>query len=742
MFVNSSKDSTKQEQLIDFGYFVHLIKKHWLSISLFAFLCTAISVLFALSITSTYRATATLLIESQQVKAISIEEVVGIDTRANEYYLTQFEILKSNQVSQRVIDELQLDKVPEFNSNLKSSNEPTYRKQFSDWLRSHPVLDSLLPKNKDTLKDEESEREATKLRVLRKFKSRLTISPIRKTQLVRISFESEDPKLAAKIANAVGDAFIESNLESKLIATDKANEWLNERLSGLKQNLNASEQALLEFLQHQKLIDDSGISALTSNELQNLTGRIAEATDRRTKTQALYNALKSNPNADIAALGANTLISNHPQVRDVRMAEAEAEKEVSQLSKRYGPKHDRMIQANARLKSIQRRAEKLIYKLIDGIEKELSSAIEQEQLLKQELLNKKEEFQELSVIKSEYDALKREVDSNSKLYNLFLTRQKETSAASNFSAANARFSDYALVPENPFKPNRKLIVLFAFTVSLSFAVVVVICLDAFNNTITSARDFESKLGLLPTGTIPMVRAREYKNSPIDHLVFTNSKFSAFQESIDSIRTSLYLSMPKSDRKFIAISSSVPGEGKTTTAINLAQSFSSIEKVLLIDCDLRKPTIGKRFGLPKSQYGLSNILVMNVSPKESITTVPGTNLDILPAGMLVANPQELLSGDSFTTLVNELSKKYDRVIFDTPPILPVKDAFIIGKLTKGIVLVLKANSTTKSVYNHTMTLFTKHKISIDGVVINQVTQPKKGKHTYSEYSKYAYGNADS
>ncbi|MDD1792964.1 polysaccharide biosynthesis tyrosine autokinase [Enterovibrio sp. ZSDZ42] len=742
MSSHSNENSTKPEQLIDIGYYIHLVRKRWLSISLFTFLCTAIAALIALSITPTYRATATLLIESHQAKAISIEEVVGIDSRANEYYLTQFEILKSNQVAQRVIDKLHLNQIEEFNPSIAINNEPGFREQIKDWLRTHPVIDSFFTSNTDKAIDPNIEKETTTLKVLKTFKSRLTISPIRKTQLVNISFDSKDPKLAAEIANAVGYAFIENNLESKLLATDKANGWLNERLAELKRNLNSSEQALVQFLQRQELIDDSGIAALASNELENLTDRISEATDRRTKTQALYNALKNNPNADIATLSANALISNHPQVRDIRKSESEAEKEVSQLSKRYGPKHDKLIQANARLKSVQRRAENLVYKLINGVEKDLTSALELETLLKRELLSKKEEFQSLSVVKSEYDALKREVESNAKLYDLFLTRQKETSATSDFSSANARFSDHALIPQNPFKPNRKLIVVIALVASMGFACVLIICLDAFNNTISSARDFENKLGLLPTGTLPLVKAREYKRNHIDASVFNNSKFAAFQESIDSIRTSLYLSMPKTERKFIALSSSVPGEGKTTTAVNLAQSFASIEKVLIVDCDLRKPSVGMRFGLSNSHPGLTNILVMNASPNDCITNIEGTNLDVLSAGLIVANPQELLSSVSFQKLIEELAEKYDRVIFDTPPILPVKDAFIVGRFTKGIVLILKANSTSKSVYKHTMSLFTRHQISIDGVVINQVPQTKKGTHTYSEYSRYAYGNMES
>ncbi|WP_028024958.1 GumC family protein [Enterovibrio calviensis] len=740
MHTKSDNEKLQQDQLIDIGYYIHLIKKRWISISFFALMCTAISVLFALSITPTYRATATLLIESQQAKAISIEEVVGIDTRANEYYLTQFEILKSNQVAQRVIEKLQLARVPEFNPSIVSKYNS--RETIRNWLQSYPVISSILSLKEIESDDSKNENMSETHRILNKFKSKLTISPIRKTQLVNISFESEDPQLAADIANAVGYAFIENNLESQLLATDKANNWLNERLEDLKLNLRYSEQALLLFLQQQKLIDDSGIVALTSNELENLTNRIAEATDRRTKNQALYNALRNTPKTDIAALSANPLISNHPQIRDIRLAESEAEREVSQLSKRYGPKHDKMIQANARLLSVQRRAENLVHKLISGIEKELASAKDQEYLLNQELNSKKDEFQSLSVVKSEYDALKREVDTNAKLYDLFLTRQKETSATSNFSAANARFSDHALLPEKPYKPNRKLIVVITLVVSLGLATVSIIFLDVFNNTISSARDFENKLGLLPTGTLPLVRDKAYKKKPIDSSVFNNQKFAAFQESIDSIRTSLYLSIPKTERKFLAISSSVPGEGKTTTAINLAQSFASIEKVLFIDCDLRKPSVGVRFGLPNSQPGLTNILVMNSPSEDCITSIEDSNLDVLPAGMLVANPQELLSSTKFENLLNDLALKYDRIIFDTPPILPVKDAFIVGRFTKGIVLILKANSTSKSVYKHTMSLFTKHQISIDGVVVNQVLQPKKGTHTYSEYSRYAYGNIES
>ncbi|MDC5842293.1 GumC family protein [Vibrio europaeus] len=733
MLSPSQSSTYEQEHLIDLGYFFHLIKKRWLSISLFTLLCTAISVLVALSINPTYKATATLLIESAPKNAISIEEVVGIDTRAAEYYLTQFEILKSNQVAQRVIDKLQLAQVAEFNPSILPS-EPSFFDGIVDDIKKHPLIFPYFASHESQAIELSLAEDAINRNVLKAFKEKLSISPIRKTQLVNISFESQDPKLAAQIANEVGQAFIENNLESKLLATEQATGWINVRLAELKQKLDESEQALLSFLQQQELIDNSGIVSLTSSELSNLTDRISKATERRIETQAIYNSLKDNTKADAITLASISLISNHPQIRDIRLAESNAEKQVSELAKRYGPKHDKMIQANAQLKSVQQSANRLTQKLVNGIEKELTSAKQQEFLLKQELLDKKEEFQALSVVKREYDTLKRDVDTNAELYDLFLTRQKETSATSDFSAANARFSDYALTPEFPHKPNRKLIVALVLVASAGFAVVLVILLDAFNNTIESARDFENKLGLLPTGTLPFIKDRRYKKAPIDAKVFDDEKFRIYQESVDSVRTSLNLSLFNKQRKLLAVSSAVPGEGKTTTAVNLANSFAKLEKVLLIDCDLRKPSVAQRFGFSPSQPGLSNILLMNTPIEDCIHGVEGRSLDILTAGMLAPNSQELLSSDAFEKLVTHLASKYDRIIFDTPPILPVKDAFIVGKLTKGILLVLKANSTSKSVYKHTMTLFTKHEIAIDGVVLNQVPAPKKGAHTYSEYAQ--------
>lgn len=733
MQLNTSHSIKNKEIDIDFGKHLSNIKKSWLSISLFTFLCTIISILIVLSITPSYKATATLLIESEQKKAVSIEEIVGIDSSKKEYYSTQYEILQSNTVAKKVIDKLNLHSVPEFNG-VNKEETVSLKSEIKNHLKSIPLLKAYFPESKEV--SSEQKNAVQELQVLSIFKSKLTISPIRSTQLVKITFESQDPILAAKIANEVGRAFIENNLESRLSATKQASGWITSRLQELKQQLLSSEQQLTEFLEREKLIDSSGIDNLTNTELRNLTNRLSKATDRRVAAESLYNTLEKNKNTNLSTLASISEISNHPQIRDIRKAEADVEKQVNDLSKRYGPKHDKMIRAQAQLKSIQKRANNVVEELAKGIEKELQSARFQELTIEKELTNKKEEYQTLSVNKTRYDSLKREVDTNSQLYNLFLTRQKETSATSDFQSANARFTDKAMVPLNPASPKKTKLVIGALIISFIISITFSLVIPTLKNTIESSRDFEEKFGLIPLGGVPLIKNKKFKNKDLDNSIYFNQDEQAFSESIRSIRTSLLLNLVNKKRKRVSITSSVPGEGKTTTAINLAMSLSKMEKVVLIDCDLRKPSISERFGLSKNQKGLTNYLLMGSDLEECLYRDEQSGLVIIPAGMLSPNPQELLSSAKFESLLNKLEEKVERIILDTPPTLSVSDSLVVSRLANAAIIVVKADSTKQALIQNTMGKMLKHDILIDGVIINQINKNTSNiEHGYSTYGEY-------
>jgi polysaccharide biosynthesis transport protein len=556
---------------------------------------------------------------------------------------------------------------------------------------------------------------------------------VRNTQLVKISFTSEDAKLAAKIANAVGYAYIETNLESRLSATQYASAWITSRLDELKNQLGRSEEALSEFLVKEKLIDDSGIDALASQELANLSQRLAEVRDERIATESAYAALSSTNVSDIAALASIPAISQHPQVVAIRAAELDAQNEVNELSKRYGTKHDKMIAAQARLKSVQSQARSTTKKLISGIGKELEAVRKQEALLMQAIQERKGEFQELTVKKSRYDALKREVETNRNVLNVFLTRQKETTATEDFNSTNATFTDEALIPQKPSAPKKKLIVILAAFASFTLAAVFVFLGEAFKNTISSLKDFEDKFGLIPLGGVPVVKARRFKKLPLDNSVLFDDHEISFGESIRSIRTSLMLN--SRDSKRLSITSSNPSEGKTTVSINIAMAFAKLENVILIDCDLRKSSVAERFGMKKFQQGLANHLMMDAELADCLYKDEKSGLTILPAGMIVTNPQELLISTKFAALLDKLEQQFDRIIIDTPPSLPVSDSLIISQLTKSALVVVKANETKQEVVKKTFAKLLQHNINIDGVVINRISQ----KSAAMEYGYGAYNN---
>jgi len=657
---------------------------------------------------------------------VSIQSLPGVDSTQKEYYQTQFEILKSNQIAGRVIDKLQLTNFLEFNASLDT------KESLMSSVKSLPLVSSLFKKS-DLERPQEEIDEAIRQKVLLEFKKRLVISPVRNTQLVNISFTSEDPKLAAEIANTVGIAYIEQNLDARLELTTYTSNWINSRLATLQDTLTESENALSDYLVQEQLIDDSGIDALASQELSSLTERLLEVRDRRIEVESAYSALRTTTASDMAAISSIPAISNHPQVVEIRKAELEAQNEVNELKKRYGAKHDRMIAALARLDAVEARAESTVRQLINGFAKEVQALRKQEGLIQGTINARRGDFQELAVKKNRYESLKRDVETNRDVLNVFLTRQKESSATQDFKASNARFTDRAMVPQIPAAPKKKMIVVLAFIASLGLAMLLVLVTDAMRNTIESIKNFEDKFGLIPLGGIPQIKASRFKRSPLDNTVLFDEDELSFSESIRSIRTSLMLN---SHIKRLAITSSLPSEGKTTVAINIAMAFSKLENTVLIDCDLRKSAVAERFGLKKYQQGLSNHLLMGMDLVDCLYKDEKSGLTILPAGMLSSNPQELLSSTKFSDLLDTLETQFDRVVIDTPPSLPVSDSLIIGQLTKNVLLVVKANDTKQDAVKKTFSKLMQHEIDIAGVVINQISQSQANlEYGYGQYGGY-------
>ncbi|BDU40573.1 GumC family protein [Vibrio nigripulchritudo] len=729
-----SDDLKRNDEFIDLSKYIQLVKRNLLAIVVFAVFVTACVTFYVLTITPEFKATSTLLIENQQKKVISIEQVVGVDTSKQEYYQTQYEIIRSNRIAEKVISDLGIGVIESANNAISNSGEPSGLKAFiknaKETVYNLPVLSNYIKKPLPVL-DEQLE-DSHRQRVLREFKSNLSVTPVKNTQLVHITFLSKDPLMAANVANAVGEAYIQNHVESQLEANQQASIWINSRLGELQLQLQASELKLAQFMEREGLVDAAGIDSLATTELTNLTNQLSEARDRRLAAESLYSVLQKNRDADLSSLYAIKQVSNHPQIRDIRSNEVDAEKRVFELSKRYGPKHDKMIRAQAELKALQNRSTKILKQLVVGIEKELSTALEQERGLKRELELKKKEFQSVTLKKAEFETLRREVNTNRQLYDLFLTRQKETSATSDYQNAIARFTDRASIPLVPAKPRKVLIIAISAVSAFIIGLAAAFILEAMRNTFERRADVEEKVGLTGLGSVPKIIAKKYRKSKIGAELFLDKEHKDFGESIRSIRTSLILSLMQSKRKCVAITSPISGEGKTTVSVALAESFAAMEKVLLIDCDLRKPSVGERFSLSNAQPGMTNYLLMGAELEDCIYHHEESGLDVMTSGLLIPNPQELLGSEQYKEMIESLSEKYDRIIIDTPPVNVVSDPMLVANVTTSCVMVVKANSTKVNQLNFAISRMLKYKSVIEGVVLNQ-DQSK----TQDAYQYYGY-----
>ncbi|MGD8172074.1 GumC family protein [Vibrio sp. TRT 21S02] len=725
----SSDNILSSNDSIDVAKYFNLVKSNLIRIVLFSSLTTLIAILVLLSITPKYESTATLLIEAKANNAVSIKEVVGVDGQQKEYYSTQFAILKSRRIAEQVVEKLSLAELPEFNPSL--NKEKSLLGELKSAFRSIPLFSS---SNKSKLSEEELAK-AQLQNTVEIFRSKLTITPLRGTQLVDITYESTDAQLAADIANAVGEAYIDDAVNARIDATAHASTWISGRLETLKEELRKSEQALIDFLAKEKLIDDSGIDAQASSVINDLTLRLSETTEKRIELESAYNTLRNSKNIGDQQFTTIPAINSHQQVVTISSLLADSEKEVTELSKRYGPKHGAMQTAIAKRDNLKHQLSNVIKQLVSGLGQELNAVRSQERLIKAELDKKVSEFQSLTVKKRQYDALVREEQTNRNILNIFLNREKETSATVDFDAKTARFTDVAIAPQYPAKPRKKIIVMFVFVASFGFAIFTLLILDALRNTFETTKEFEEKIGVVPLGGITKIKAKNLSKGEMVSSVFFDEKCTAFSESIRSIRTAVLLASSQNKKKTFAISSSLPGEGKTTAAIHLAQAFAQMEKVILVDADLRKPMVSSRFGSAKHRQGITNHLLMDASLEECIFTDSQSNVDILPAGMFTPNPQELLASEKFKILIETLEKKYDKVIIDTPPTIPVSDSLIVGKLIGSVLLIVKSNSTKTNTIKETLSRYISHDVKFDGIVLNQISEKAQLESGYGIYGNY-------
>jgi capsular exopolysaccharide synthesis family protein len=663
-------------------------------------------------LTPLYTAESMVLIESEDSNLASIESMVaGLPADAASIQ-SQAYVLNSRNLAHRVVDRLGLFDDPEFNSALASESPDALRGLTSETAltveemrRYHDVAD--------------------------KFSSRLTVSPQANSRVIAVSFVSESPEKAQQITNTLLDEYILSKIESKYESTKRANTWLSERIEELRESVETTESEIEQLRVKYGLIERDGL-ALSSQEYSEINSMLITSRSRRAEAEAQFRELSRLIESPNGVSMASELVDS-PLIERLREQQAEIERDIAELSSEYGARHPRMVKLSAEANDIDAKIAAEVYKEIAGLENEVSIARAKERSLEKSLGRLKGEVAETNQNSIEVRMLEREAEANRALLATLLGRQKETLSQEDFDfqQADARIISYADLPVDPSFPNKLAIIALVFIGSTFLGLFGILLLELLDKGVHSGEELTLQTGLQSLGFAPTSAALNAEETLPAYAGIRNS---AFGQSMKTLNWSVRLGYPDDEPpQTIMITSSVPREGKSTIAACMAYSLAlSGSKVLLIDADLRRPSLHKKTEMDRSP-GLLAFLKGKTGFDGVVKQYGDSNLYVIPAGgESNYDSESVVSSDLMDQLLLIASDNFDTIIVDTPPVMACSDARILSKKVDSTVFVVRWNSTRQAVVQLAIDQLVSAGACMAGVFLSMVNVKR--------YSTYQYGDS--
>jgi len=729
--------NTDEQQIDIRNYLQVMMKRRWTMLSVFSIIFVSVFI-YTLTATPIYQSTVRLVIEKENPNVVSIQEVMSVDASSTDYYITQYKIIESRTIAREVIKRLHLDESEEFNpkpqktffSNIKQSI-----KRIKESIQNTIMSLFRTGKQDNQLEDVDSDAQ-----LVSAFLGRINVSPIRNSRLVDLQFMARDPKLAALAVNTLADVYIEKKLEIKLKAVKNAVLWLHERVDDERQKVEIAERKLLEYKEKKGIFTDfsSDVEKITAQKLAKLNAQVIDAEAHRVEAETRYKqalALKKNPDM----LDSIPEVLSNELIREIKQMEVNLYKRISELSKKYGKNHPKMIAVQSEIDSLNERKLKEIQRVINSLRNEYQVALAKEKTLLQALSKQKKESMDLNQKSIQYGVLQREAESARHMYELLIKRFKETSLTEDMKTGNVRIVDPAEVPKSPIRPRKKLNFFLGIVFGLFMGIAVAFTFEFLDNTLKNPEDIRNYLNIPYLGPVPSF---DLERDDVDkpELITQYSPKSTASESYRGIRTSLLFSSADRPPKVILVTSAGPSEGKTLTSTNLAITMAQAgSRVVIVDCDMRKPKVHKMFGFGRDK-GMSSVLVSN--ELESIlqdviihSDIP--NLDVIPCGPIPPNPSEIIGSQKMSRIMEKLQEQYDRIIVDSPPITAVTDSTVLAKFVDGVMLVVHAGVTPRQVVKTGLDQIQGVDANVLGAVLNDVDTGKES-YYYYQYYYYYYG----
>lgn len=728
-------DKYAEPQIVETGeidlrkYVDILFRRRWTIISV-TLIAVVLTLVVSLTMRPFYTARGMVMIEKEP-NILSFEDIFQIETFRDDYFQTQYKLLQSRSLAERTIEKLKLWEKEEF-------------------------------AGKRQVKPEDLKDPVFRRKMVERFLDRLEVKPVRMTRLVEVSLKAHEPALARDCVNAVFDSFVDMNIETKYEATEQATEFLSQQIADLKKEIGQKEQELQNYGQEKNIVILSDKETTILDRLSELNKALTEAQIDRVRKEAYYNEIKNaSPDYIPEAL-------SNPLIQRLREDYIRLSREYSKMEEKFQPEYPEMQRLKAELDSARELLRNETENLVKAAYSEYQASLKKEKSLQEVFDHQKEEAFRLNSNAILYNSLKIEIENKKNLLESLLKRQSETGVSARLRGlrtSNIRIVDRADIPISPSSPKKLRNILLALFLGLFGGVGLALLMEYLDNSVKSVEDVERYSGLPTLGVVPAFGENSkaygyyyaYISEEYGHKKRSGKKTeekteekpqsielithfapeSAFAESYRSLRTALLLSGPQNNLKAIIVTSPLPSEGKSATVSNLAVSLAQMgKKVLLVDADLRRPKQHRIFNL-KNHDGLTNYLALDLEPEKLVKTTVVPSLYLINSGPIPPNPAELLSSDKMARLMEKLRQGFDFILIDTPPILTVTDAQILGKISDGLVLVVQAERTPREALSQTREILDMLTLKSVGVVINYLsldTRSYYARHYYRRYYK--------
>jgi capsular exopolysaccharide synthesis family protein len=705
-------------------YFDILSKRRWVVLSFFLFVVLGTAG-WLWQQPRIYKAFATLEIDpsAPRILGSGVQEVgessAAVQFQSKDFYETQFQIMSSRTVAQRVVEKLGLANDADF-LGVARMRDPKER------AASMKNVDAALL-----------------------LQGEVHVDPVHDSRIAKVSVEDTSPERAMRIANTLAEAYIEYNMERKADTTRDASIWLEEQLGTLKTKMEDSEVSLHEFKKDHDILTASfeDKQSISSQRLLALNDALTRVRTRGAELDArlhsLADAKKALDHGDADPIESVPSIAQSAVVDQLHLTRLGLAEDQAVASEHYLENHPKRKEIDTRLSEVNGELKREIAKLVRESETEAREVKETEHALEALISGAKREAFTVNEYEIDYNRFKREAENNERLYELVLNRFKDVDLSGRLRTNNVQMLDAAQVPRIPVKPNKTVVMIIATIIGLLGGVGLALLFEYLDNTIKTHDDVERYLNAPFLGIMPSIRETgQDQLSPAERgrnrdLHSHRRPKSSVAECVRAVRTNLLFMTPDKPLKRLLITSSGPQEGKTTFVSNLAITMAqSGSRTLLVDTDMRRPRIHRAFGLP-NDAGVSTLMLQSARVEDVVKETVIPNLYVLPCGPIPPNPSELLHTLRFKQILDELDNKFDRIIFDSPPIAAVTDGLIIAGSVDGVVMVVKAGRTVGEMALRTKQSLDDVKARLFGVVINDLDLERRGYGYYYYYQRYGY-----